>query len=205
MNTLLLGLPAECFWHLIRPLTPLLLVAVLGLLTSSELPAQTSHRSHDHGLDYVQGPEYKVIDTPEGLRVFWRGEPLQREQARRTGEYEFVVLDDAGEDRLIIRLNEDETLDRVIDLKYADRPSAEAAPPEPEPEAAQRRQVEVVFKNGLIFRYENGTATAELPGVAVRLEGRAGRYRIYGPDFAAGVSFGRTDRPVYRYFSPKSD
>lgn len=168
--------------------------------------AQTHHSNPPGGLEYVQGPEYKVIDTPDGLRVFWRGEPLEREQARRTGEYEFVVLDEDGQDRLMVRLNEDESLDRVIDLKYTDRPAdmAASAPNNPE-ESVLRREVEVVFKNGLVFRYESGRATAELPGVELRLEGQDGRYRVYGPDFEAGVSFGRTDEHVYRYFTPKSD
>lgn len=177
------------------------------LLTPASCPfACSCVHAQDHyaGLDFVQGPVYVVYDHPLGPIVYWEDEPASVAQIKTT-EDGVIEVSPPGVDapRLLIYLEADDRLAKVVDLEYQRDPRL------PNEQAynkskATESPIEITFRNGLYFTYADGIASATYLGETVPVAGSEGRYRIETADFEAGIAFGPMwNGKVYQYLREK--
>lgn len=176
----------------------------------------------------VQGENYKIADQPGGPVITWNGRPATPEQLITPNENEIRLLDPtSGEEQVVIFLTPDGQIRKVIDLAYSSVTEADYAEQRKAETNYQNDQVdkraglkkihpititdnsfaltgelEVKFKNGLVFQLKNGKAEAYLGTEKIEVIGESGRYRIETTNFEAGVAFDpSTGKKVYKYLT----
>lgn len=157
----------------------------------------------DDGPAYVQGPVYKVINASQGPVILWEGRPVVKGQVVNTAPDLLTVYPpNDTEARLLVYLRPDGRMKRVVDLAYEHDPRKKGSATESEEVAYDNAgPLELTFKNGMHFTYENGVASAYLDGEWLTVTGRKGAYRIQTDTFEAGVSFRAVPgSKVYWYF-----
>lgn len=174
-----------------------ILLAFCFCLTTVSLLAQEGEAE---GPAYVQGPVYKVINRAEGPVILWEGKPAASYQVVNSAPDLLTVYPPNSVDaRLLIYLRPDGRMKEVIDLEYQQDPRKTTTPVTAASYLAAG-PIKVTFRNGLVFVYEDGKATALYEDEFLPVIGEKGRYRIKTDLFEAGVSFEPySGTKVYRY------
>jgi hypothetical protein len=185
--------------------------AIIFLISLFFLPVlAVSAQEQSENLNYVQGPNYKVINQTGGFTVEWKNKAAAADQIKKTGPKEVTVYTPEGEEQLIILLKNDGSFAEVIDLEYVDKDTYLRR--KSWTENYQRRKDrdatydwsaprEFTFQNGMTLMIVNDEARASLNGGKLEVSGERGRYRVITKAFEAGIAYGpEYGTQVYRYF-----
>jgi len=155
---------------------------------------------------FVAGPVYKVINAADGPVILWEGKAADPAQIVQSAPDLIKVYPPNSIDaRLLIYLKPDGRLKEIIDLEYQSNPSYRSEENKETVEAFNPAEpIRHSFTNGLVFTYENGTASAFYEGEFLKISGSKGRFRIKTETFEAGIAFGpEYGTTVYTYLKEK--
>ena len=206
-----------------RPAIPNALRIVAGSLTTvwtlsgciHAQEAPTAPRTHFEIVDR----DFAVRYGGDSLTIDWRGVPASGEQLVPLGTGTRLLLDDERRGRLLVSVRDGEL--SYVDRAYAGEEAfaravraarvgyapADRAPEPAEGErdadagqvvASARHGFVVDLGRGVRFFFEDGEPVAARGDERFAVSGARGRYRVYGPDFEAGVALMRSGE-VYHY------